>query len=82
MGQGRCVAAAEVEWACFECAVIVLEYSVNYTELYSLRVERFPRFLYRSRFTEQSPLLSHKVIDLMPCRETGGGGDRTTEEYF
>ena len=24
------------------------------------RVERFPRFLYRSRFTEHSPLLSHR----------------------
>ena len=27
------------------------------------RVERFPRFLYRSRFTEHSPLLSHRFKD-------------------
>ena len=40
--------------------VIVFEYRVIRVNT-EFRVKRFPRFLYRSHFTEHSPLLSHNI---------------------
>ena len=57
--------------------VIVFEYRANYTNTRvntEFRVKLFPRFLYRSRFTEHSPLLSHNTdnLHIKPCDAVDG----------